>query len=251
MRAGELRPGDRLPAQSKLKARYRTHAQTIQNAIDELKAEGLVETRPGAGVYVRATPQRVLLPRRRFVFRDERSYFFDAAAQNFWPVGTPAVTCVPAPVDIARRLGVEQGAEVVRRWRVLGDPDAGIGLQVAVSFLPAWLAKVLPIIASENPGLGGIYDRIEEWDGAPLSWEEAQGAIAATKDEADVLDGVVHGGPLVRIVRTATLQDGRPVEVNDTRMDGHRYEVVSALVRDVSAAWPVAPAVAPLRPEPK
>jgi len=98
-------------------------------------------------------------------------------------------------------------------------------------------------VGATDTGFGGIYDRIEEHFGQPLSWEEAQGAVAASDEEVTVLDGVEHGGPLVRILRTASLPDGRPVEVNDTRMDGARFEVVAVLERDASAAWPPAPAV--------
>lgn len=244
---GVLAPGQQLPSGPALIARYGTSAQTVQNAIDLLKAEGVVVSRVGAGVYVRAAPQPQRIERRRYVFRDELGYYFDAAGQGLRLVGAPKVDRVAATADVARRLRVEVGSEVVRRFRVLGDLQASLGLQVAVSFLPAWLAEELPIVGEEDTGTGGIYDRIEEWSGAPLQWEETQGAVAATDVEAGLLDGVTHGGPLVRVVRVAFLPDGRPVEVNDTRMDAGRYEIVAVLERHESAVWPVAPAVEPIR----
>lgn len=226
--------------------RYQVAQQTVQNAIDLLRDEGLVVGRHGAGVFVKEPEPVVRIPRRRFVFRDKISYYFDEAAQGYRPVSTPTVDVVPAPAEIARRLGVEPGSEVVMRARVLGED--GHGRQRAVSYLPAWLRDELPIVGEADTGLGGIYDRIEDHFKQPLNWEEAQGAVAASVDEAEALDGVVHGGPLVRILRTASLPDGRPVEVNDTRMDGGRYEVVAVLERDASAAWPPTPAEEPVVP---
>lgn len=243
---GDYKPGHQLPTGRVLMARFNVAQQTVQNAFDLLRSEGLVVGRQGAGVFVKETeaPQRV--PRRRFVFRDLLGYYFDEAAQGYRPVSAPTVDVVPAPAEIARRLGVEPGSEVVMRTRVLGED--GHGRQRAVSYLPAWLRDELPVVGEEDTGLGGIYDRIEQHFGQPLNWEEAQGAVAAGADEAAALDGVEHGGPLVRILRTASLPDGRPVEVNDTRMDAGRFEVVAVLERDASASWPPAPAVEAVKP---
>ncbi len=145
------------------------------------------------------------------------------------------------PDEIAGRLQVEPRSEVVVRSRVLGELDPEQPLQIAVSYLPAWLAQELPVVGQKITGHGGIYDRIEAHFDAALRWEETQGAVAASEYEATTL-GVALGGPLVRVVRTATLPDGRVVEVNDTRMDGNRFEVVAVLERHETAAWPPAPA---------
>lgn len=243
---GDYRPGQRLPSTSDLVERFNSSPQTVQNAFDQLKVEGLVVSVKRKGFYVREAPDMQRIARRRYVFRDRISYFFDEAAQGYRPVSTPTVDVVPAPAEIARRLGIEPNSEVVMRTRVLGEHE--FGQQRAVSYLPAWLRDELPVVGEEDTGLGGIYDRIEEHFGQPLNWEEAQGAVAASAEEAEVLDGVVHGGPLVRILRTASLPDGRAVEVNDTRMDGARYEVVAVLERNESAKWPVTPAEQPVKP---
>lgn len=229
--------------------RYGVARQTVQNAFDLLKAEGLVVARTGAGVFVKEAEPILRVQRRRFVFRDRIGYYFDEAAQDYRSIATPTVEVVSASAEIAGRLGVEPGSQVVKRSRVLGelDPEPR-GRQWAVSYLPMWLVAELPVVGDADTGPGGIYDRIEEHFGQPLTWEEAQGAVAATGDEAEVLDGVVHGGPLVRIVRTATLPDKRPVEVNDTRMDGARFEVVVVLERDESAKYPPARATGTMKP---
>jgi GntR family transcriptional regulator len=238
---GDYKPGHQLPSSTALMSRYGVAQQTVQNALNLLHKEGLTVGRRGAGVFVKEPETVVRVPRRRFVFRDGIGYYFDEAAQNYRPVSTPTVEVVPAPLEVARRLGIEPGSEVVMRTRVLGELEPEpCGRQRAVSYLPAWLRNELPIVGEEDTGLGGIYDRIEQHFGQALNWEEAQGAVAAGAEEAEALEGVVHGGPLVRLLRTASLPDGRAVEVNDTRMDAARYEVVAVLERHESATWPPA-----------
>ncbi|MTD16341.1 aminotransferase class I/II-fold pyridoxal phosphate-dependent enzyme [Nakamurella sp. YIM 132087] len=53
---GSLGPGGRLPASRALVAKLGVSATTVQQALAALVAEGLVETRPGAGTFVAARP---------------------------------------------------------------------------------------------------------------------------------------------------------------------------------------------------
>jgi DNA-binding GntR family transcriptional regulator len=51
--SGEYRPGQRLPSIPQLMERYGVARVTIVKAVRALSAEGLVETRPGWGTFVR------------------------------------------------------------------------------------------------------------------------------------------------------------------------------------------------------
>lgn len=53
IRTGELQPGDKLPSISQLTDLYAVSYGSIRSAMLVLKAEGLIEGRPGEGVYVR------------------------------------------------------------------------------------------------------------------------------------------------------------------------------------------------------
>ncbi|MEO3929963.1 winged helix-turn-helix domain-containing protein [Micromonosporaceae bacterium B7E4] len=53
IRSGQLKPGDKLPSISQLEKQYAVSYGSIRGAMLVLKAEGLVEGRPGDGVYVR------------------------------------------------------------------------------------------------------------------------------------------------------------------------------------------------------
>lgn len=58
--AGELAPGQRLPSVRALARRLKLHANTVSAAFQDLRREGLVEQRPGSGVYVKRSGPRAL-----------------------------------------------------------------------------------------------------------------------------------------------------------------------------------------------
>lgn len=50
---GRLKPGDQLPSQQSLVDEYDVVMATVVRALDELRREGLVETRHGLGTFVK------------------------------------------------------------------------------------------------------------------------------------------------------------------------------------------------------
>jgi GntR family transcriptional regulator len=54
--SGELRSGDKLPTIDQIAADYGCSTTPVKQAIRILEAIGIVETAPGKGVYVSATP---------------------------------------------------------------------------------------------------------------------------------------------------------------------------------------------------
>lgn len=50
--SGRLKPGDRLPSTAELKAQYGVSITVVRNAVQWLKAKGLVEGLSGVGVFV-------------------------------------------------------------------------------------------------------------------------------------------------------------------------------------------------------
>ena len=152
------------------------------------------------------------------------------------------------PDEIAALLGVEPGTTSVVRRRLNGDPDLPEHRQLTDSWLHPNAVAAVPQIAGDS-GLGGIYDRLEEWAGEPLAWAEE--AIAATPSPAEAAALLLPAGvPLLRVLRTSTVKKpptgGGPLvcEVNDIRMSGELFSVRYPLNRAPSARWPVAPASA-------
>jgi len=50
--SGRLKPGDRLPSTAELRAQYEVSITVVRNAVQWLKAKGLVEGLSGVGVFV-------------------------------------------------------------------------------------------------------------------------------------------------------------------------------------------------------
>lgn len=61
--SGEMTPGTRLPSRTRLARSYRVSEQISRTALRLLVTEGLVESRPGSGYFVRAVPEVFRLSR--------------------------------------------------------------------------------------------------------------------------------------------------------------------------------------------
>jgi DNA-binding GntR family transcriptional regulator len=230
---GDYPPGSLIPRESELIEQHQVSRTTIRRAVAQLTAEGLLQPVRRRGTVVRDRPPRQRITRTRKVYRDQIGYYFDPIAQGWRALSPPVIEWGPCPHDIAYLLGLEPGAEVLIRDRVMGDPETEIAYQLATSYIPADLAGGAPI-AEQDTGPGGIYDRLEEIGHAPLNWNEAISARMPTPAEADLLD-LAPGVPLLRIIRNTTSASGRPLEVNDTRLDSERFEVGYPISRDDSA----------------
>lgn len=57
---GKLAPGDKLPSQPDLSARYGVARETVKRALDVLRSERLIISRQGSGAFVRAQTQRAV-----------------------------------------------------------------------------------------------------------------------------------------------------------------------------------------------
>lgn len=56
IRAGDFRPGERLPTEKQLGERFEVSRAVVREAIARLKSDGYVETRQGAGAFVATRP---------------------------------------------------------------------------------------------------------------------------------------------------------------------------------------------------
>jgi len=247
IRSGDLQPGDRLPTMAELGTSYEVNRQTARQALIALKDEGLVEYRGGrAGTFVRLRPTQRLV-RARSMERDELGYYSGPDVQHWRALTQTEVDhTARVPEDIAALLGVEPGSPAVVRRRLNGDPEIREYRQLTDSWLHPAAVAAVPAIAGDS-GLGGIYDRIEEWAGAPLVWEEEATSATPSPAEAEALL-LPTGVPLLRLLRCSIVTEpptgGGPlvVEVNDIRMSGEQFSVRYPLERGPSARWPVTPA---------
>jgi GntR family transcriptional regulator len=242
---GQFEAGDRLPTIDELVAEHGVNRQTARNALNQLKEQGLAEYVGGrGGTIVRRRPAERMV-RSRAMERDNLGYYSGANVQHWRQVeGTRTIVAKePPPLDVALALGVEPGRPVDVRKRLNGDPNAPVYRQLTDSWLHPEIVEILPVLTGDT-GLGGIYDRIEEWAKQPIIWEEEISGATPTPEEAKALL-LPKGVSLLRVIRTSTItleHKALVVEVNDIRMSAELFSVRYPMVRSGDAQWPVRPA---------
>ncbi|MFC1416966.1 GntR family transcriptional regulator [Streptacidiphilus cavernicola] len=226
--AGELTPGQQLPSENDLKDRYGTTRVTVRKAIALLKADGLLVSQQGKGVFVRPRPSvQMLTTGANFRLRrytGDPNYNAEAAAQGKTAEQQLlAVETVPAPPDIAERFGVAEGTPViVRRLRFVvdGEPMQLVnGHYLASRFEGTEVAEMRRV-------RGGVSRLIEDPEGPVrqriVQFVEDLEIRMPTPEESQVL-AIPPGVPLARVFRTGHVASGEVVEVLDSRVPCDRH----------------------------
>lgn len=120
------------------------------------------------------------------------------------------VVCETAPADVAAILGEGAGVEVVIRRRRMYDGERLV--QLADTYLPAFVAEAAPAVAQLDTGQGGIISRMADAGLAQTDVVEDVTQTPATADQAEAL-GVEAGELLLTITHTGRTESGRVVEV--------------------------------------
>jgi GntR family transcriptional regulator len=218
---GEREPGAQLPSESQLMAAYDVSRVTARRALGVLVTDGLVVAEHGRGWFVRRKPPVKRLGSDRFARRREGKAAFtvDMEASNRpFRVDVLFVGRGPAPEDVAVRLGVSPGDEVVvRRRRYFAEEQP---IEVATSYIPLDVSAGTPI-EEVNPGPGGIYARMEDKGMTFERYDEEISARMPTEEETRLLQ-LPPASPVLHLVRTAVADD-RAVEVCDTVMDSSAF----------------------------
>ncbi|MGW0663850.1 GntR family transcriptional regulator [Streptodolium elevatio] len=202
---GALGAGARLPSEQELRTLYGSSRETVRKALAILKAEGLVVSQHGRGVFV----QRRGRVRRSAADRYVRSAWHSGISAGQADLGDRGpelradmvrVETLEADAATAGRVDLPAGSRVVRRERRYLQGDRP--LQLAVSFLPADIAGGTRA-AEPDSGPGGSWARLEEagWRFTVVR-EEVESRIP-TFDEATLLH-MSPGSPLLVVHRIAT-----------------------------------------------
>lgn len=223
--AGQYEPGDRLPSEREMVASYGVSRLTVREALNLLRAEGVVVTEHGRGIFVRpsTTIHRLARARLSRAARAENkgAFLTDAATAGFTPSASVTISFEPADRRTAEHLAVSPGDEITVRDRALSADGAVV--QLSVSRLPRTFTRDTTIEQADT-GPGGTYARLEE-AGHPIgSYAEQVGSRMPTPDEASKLQ-LGPGIPVITVTRVAYRQDGVPVEMNDMVLPADRYQL--------------------------
>jgi GntR family transcriptional regulator len=211
----EWRPGEAIPSEVELAARYGVSQGTVRKAIDALAAEHLLVRRQGRGTFVASHEE----PRAQFRFLRLRP----DAGEPRQPTSR-LLDCrrLRAPVEVARALELRPGETVVMIRRLLEfDGRAGVLDEI---WLPGTLFRGLTA-ERLNAYSGTLYGLLEtEFATRMIRATERIRAVAASAAEARWL-GVPAGEPLLLVERVSSTYGDRPVELRRgwyvTR--GHHY----------------------------
>lgn len=217
--AGEWRPGEAIPSESDLAARFGVSQGTVRKAVGELAAENLLTRLQGKGTFVASHAQEgSQLPFLR-VTPDEG------------PLEEVSATLVGfrrgrAEAAVARALGLSGGAGVFRVDRVLRLAGRPVALDEV--WLPAVRFRGLgaDVIEQHECMLYSLYESVFRL--RVLSADERLKAVAATPQQAHWL-GLQAGDPCLRVERIAYTYGREPAELRrsyvDTRTHHYRNQI--------------------------
>ena len=124
----------------------------------------------------------------------------------------------PAPDDVAERLGVREGTEVLVRRGAMYAGD--VPVQVAAGFLPLDVAE--GSLLAEDTGPGGTYSRLADLGHEPTSFVEDVDVRPPSDEEVRVLR-MTEGQRVYEIVREARTSADRVVEVDVIVLPVHQW----------------------------
>ena len=202
--SGAWKPGESIPSELDLAARFGVSQGTVRRAIDALADDNLVVRRQGQGTFVGThTEEKVSMPRFLRIRRDD-------GVDEYPGSRLVDVRRAKAGADVARALELKPGEAVLLLRRVLDF--GGVPVVLDEITLPAALFRGLTK-ARVDAYRGSMYGFFETQFGVRmLKAREKLKAVAADADGAAIL-GVSPGTPLLAVERVTTTFGDRPVEL--------------------------------------
>jgi GntR family transcriptional regulator len=215
----EWKPGEAIPSEIDLAARYRVSQGTVRKAIDELAAENLVMRRQGKGTFV--TTHVETHAQYRFL----RLMPDNGDTQSEGPAERRIIDCkrLRATTDVARALGLRPGDPVLQVRRVLAY--GGVPTILEDIWLPG------------GPFKGLTAERLSQYHGPMYALFEAEFGVhmvrAVEKIRAVLPDTsqtallqVTAASPLLSVERIAYTYNDAPMEMRRGlySTESHHYQ---------------------------
>ena len=204
LQSGEWKPGEAIPSEIELAARFKVSQGTVRKAIDELATENLLVRRQGKGTFVAThAEERTQYRFLRLVPGRRRARGQDSAASSI------AAACARPPRS-ARALDLKSGDAAIQVQRLLSFRGTPVVLDDI--WLPGALFKGLTAERLSDYR-GPLYRLFEaEFGVRMIRAEEKIRAVAADADAAALLQ-LPAGAPLLSVERLSMTYGDRPVEV--------------------------------------
>lgn len=215
LQSGEWKPGELIPSEVELAARFKVSQGTVRKAIDELSAENLLVRRQGKGTFV-AT------------HHEERAHYRflrlmpDVGEAHQADNRIIEVKRMRAPAEVARLLDVKSGDSVIFIRRV--QSFDGVPTILEELWLPGALFRGLTaerLVEYKGP-MYGLFET--EFGTRMIRATERIKAVLAEPQVSELLD-VPAGTPMLSLERVSFTYGDKPVEVRRGlyRTDSHHY----------------------------
>ncbi|MFH8756246.1 GntR family transcriptional regulator [Streptomyces atroolivaceus] len=211
---GSIKPGERLPSEAGLAARYRVSTVTLRRALAVLQGEGLVEKIHGKGNFVRR-------PRRKIM------YVGGWGTLDPWAAAEPTLrvtvrsTTVPASVHLTTLMKVPMDSPLAEYSCLSLEQGAPHGL--ARIYIPRDLAPAG--VLDDDSARREAVTRFAILGPSPATVRETVCARSPTPDEASALR-IGSTTAVLAITRIATDSAGRVIEAAFLAFPGDRVDAV-------------------------
>ncbi len=214
-----LLPGQKIPAEDELAARYGVSRMTVRQGISDLIDEGLLYRRHGIGTFV-AQPHFV---------RDHThlTSFVETATEEGLEINIRVLIAdiLPAKLKVARSLSLKEG-DLVVRVKTLRYVES-LPITVHDAYVPY---KLFPQRLQEDLEAHHLWYFFETYGVRVKRAIQQVGAREADEEVAGLLE-IDEGAPILYKERTVYLDDGTPVEFTYCYNRGDRYTLTVVLDR--------------------
>lgn len=202
LEAGEWRPGQAIPSEQELAARFSVSQGTVRKAIDEMAADNLLVRKQGKGTYVASHNDP------RALFRFLRLVPMDG---DLSPPQSVPLDCwrAKAGQEASRMLAIEAGAPIIILRRLLRFSQKPV--VVDEIYLPGEIFQGLNLETLQDWN-GSLYSLFESRFGLRMiRAQERIRAVAADRSTSETLR-VAEGTPLLSVERVTYTYGDKPVE---------------------------------------
>ena len=218
LQSGEWKPGEVIPSEIELAARFRVSQGTVRKAIDELAGDNLLVRRQGKGTFVATHAEHHVQYRFLKLLPDNGDLNSEGPAQR------EIVDCkrLRATAEVARALALRAGDSVLQVRRVLSF--SGTPTILEDLWLPGGPFKGLTAdhLADYHGPMYALFET--EFGVRMVRAEEKIRAVLPDESQCTLLR-VTPGTPLLSVERVAYTYNDTPMELRRGlyRTDTHHY----------------------------
>ena len=210
LQASEWKPGEAIPSELDLAARYKVSQGTVRKAIDDLAATNLLVRRQGKGTFVATHAEETT--QFRFLRLAPDSAPGAPKAGEREPLSRRFLDCrrQRAPAEVARAIGLHGGEAALQVRRLMYFRGQPVVLDDI--WLPAALFKGLTSsrLSAYQGTMYGLFEA--EFGVRMIRAEEKIRAVAADAAGAELL-ALGVGAPLLSVERLSMTYGDQPVEL--------------------------------------